>query len=106
LTELRIDRDYLRMIVDYYDRKCPCWRGTHACPCPPFAQTKNCKCGAIRKPSDPKAQDGKYELHNVDFRKLVVLVEDHKCPSDQQTCFCREFLQTGNCKAKVFQSIS
>jgi hypothetical protein len=103
MGEFKIDKEYVRMITEYYERKCPCWGGKHTCPCPHFAQTQECKCGAILRATDRRAQNPKYKPYTIDFSKLNNLLKDYKCPEDQQTCFCKEFLETGNCKARIFQ---
>jgi len=107
LSEFKVDIGYFKMIADYYERKCPCWGGKHLCPCPPFAETKKCSCGAIRVLNDPKAQNPKFETYKVDFNTLAkVIANGHRCPEDaEKVCFCREFLDSGKCRLGMFEKI-
>jgi len=107
LSEFKVDVGHFKMIVDFYDRKCPCWGGKHFCPCPPFVETKNCRCGAVHKMDDPKGQKPRFKPYKVNFNILSKIINNgYKCPEDKEkTCFCREFLESGNCKLNTFEKL-
>lgn len=95
---------YFKMVVDYYNRKCPCWGGEYFCPCPPFVETQKCRCGAVRDTSDPKAQKARYKTYTISFDLLTKIVNNgYVCPEEDMTCFCEDFLETGKCKLNVFK---
>lgn len=107
LSESKVDIGHFKMIVDYYERKCPCWGGKHSCPCPPFAETRNCRCGAVRAMNDPKAQKPTFETYKIDFSTLAKVINNgHICPEEKEkTCFCGEFLESGKCKLNMFEKL-
>jgi hypothetical protein len=104
LSEFRVDIGHFKMIVDYYDRRCPCWSGKYTCPCLPFAETKECRCGAVRATNDPKAQNPKFSDFKIDFARLNEVIKNgRKCPKKDEVCFCKQFLETGMCAFKIFE---
>lgn len=107
LSKFKVDVGHFKMIIDYYDRKCPCWGGEHSCPCLPFVETKKCKCGAVRDLDDPKAHKERFETYEIDFHVMSDVVNnDHKCPGEEGvTCFCEEFLESGVCRMHAFRKL-
>lgn len=107
LSEFKVDVSYFRMIAEYYARKCPCWGGRYFCPCLPFVETKNCKCGAVRTLNDPKGQKPAYKTYRINFDVLADVVNNgYKCPLDsEKSCFCKEFLESGKCALNIFEQI-
>ena len=105
MNEFKVDVGHFKMIADFYNRKCPCWGGKHSCPCPPFVETKNCACGAVRAIDDARAQKPRFETYKVDFSILSEVINNgYECPDEKgKTCFCQEFLETGNCKLNMFE---
>lgn len=107
MSEFKVDLSYFKMIVEYYGRKCPCWGGQYYCPCPPFVETKNCRCGAVKTLNDPKGQKPNYKLYKINFDVLVkVICNGYKCPKNhEKTCFCDEFLESGKCMLNMFEKV-
>ena len=104
MSKFRVDVGYFKMVVDYYNRKCPCWGGKYFCPCPPFVETRECRCGAVRDMDDPKAQKARYKNYTISFDLLTRIVNSgYVCPEGDITCFCEDFLETGKCKLNVFE---
>ena len=107
LSEFRVDVGYFKMVVDFYDRKCPCWGGKYSCPCPPFVETKNCRCGSVRALEDPKGQKPRFKIYKINLSILAEIINNgYKCPEEEErTCFCKEFLESGECRLNVFEKI-
>jgi len=108
LSEFRVDVGYLKTIVDFYDRKCPCWGGKYSCPCRPFLETKECRCGALRTMNDPKGRKPAFKTYKINFSVLSEIISSgYSCPEEEErTCFCKEFLDSGRCRLKVLEKIS
>lgn len=106
---VKVDIGQFMMIADFYDRKCPCWGGKLTCPCPPFAETQNCKCEAVLPIGEEpkKGKTGNFKLYNINFDQVSkIIYRGYKCVGDDDlTCFCDEFMENGICKYKVFDKI-
>jgi len=105
----KVDIGHFKMIADFYERKCPCWSGEFICPCPPFAETKNCRCGAVL-PIDEEPKKGEtenFKLYRIDFVQLSEIIKKgYTCVGDDSVaCLCDDFMEKGVCKFKVFDKI-
>ena len=102
----KVDIRWFKMLADFHDRKCPCWKEEYTCLCPPFAETADCRCEAVLPIAiEPKmGKTGDFELYYIDFKRVTGIIENgHKCVGDDGvTCLCDEFMVEGTCRYGVF----
>lgn len=110
LDTYKVDVGWFKMLADFHDRKCPCWGDEYACPCPNFAETTECRCGAVLiLDAEPrKDRTLNFELYNIDFERIADIIrKGHTCLGDDGvTCFCDEFMVEGQCKYDVFKRVN
>jgi len=106
----KVDVGWFKMLTDFHDRRCPCYNGEYACPCPPFAETTECRCGAVLPPGAEPRKDRtfNFKLYHIDFQKLSDTIEkNNTCIGDDGvTCFCDEFTAGGRCNYGVFKRVT
>ena len=71
-------------------------------------ETKVCRCGAVRAMNDPKGQKVRFKTYKINFGILAeVINKGYACPEERgKICFCKEFLEVGECKMNAFEKLS